>query len=73
LALPIAVGFAQTPAPPANPVAGSPDTLINGKPTQRAGDQTGATMPLDAPPAAPETSPNVMINGKPAVIGCAKK
>jgi uncharacterized Zn-binding protein involved in type VI secretion len=47
--------------------------LINGKPTQRAGDQTGATMPLDAPPAAPETSPNVMINGKPAVIGCAKK
>jgi uncharacterized Zn-binding protein involved in type VI secretion len=61
-----ATGFAQTAAP----AAGSPDTLINGKPAARAGDQPRPQP--GAAPVAPETSPNVMINGKPAVTGgCA--
>jgi uncharacterized Zn-binding protein involved in type VI secretion len=66
LALPSAAALAQTPDTPATP-SGSPDTIINGRPAQRAGDQ--AQSGGEAKPAAPETSPNVLINGKPAVTG----
>jgi uncharacterized Zn-binding protein involved in type VI secretion len=58
--------LAQTPETAATP-SGSPDTIINGRPAQRAGDQ--AQSGGEAKPAAPETSPNVLINGKPAVTG----
>jgi uncharacterized Zn-binding protein involved in type VI secretion len=67
MALPSAAALAQTPDTAAAPSAGSPDTLINGRPAQRAGDQ--AQTGGEAKPAAPETSPNVLINGKPAVTG----
>lgn len=70
--LPLAAGFflalaAFAPGQAAEPApggsAGSPDVLINGKPAQRAGDQVNPNGP------PPETSSNVFINGKPAVIG----
>lgn len=41
---------------------GSADVLVNGKPAQRAGDQTTGGR-------GTEGSSNVMINGKPAVTG----
>jgi uncharacterized Zn-binding protein involved in type VI secretion len=66
IALPSAAALTQTPETAATP-SGSPDTIINGRPAQRAGDQ--AQSGGEARPAAPETSPNVLINGKPAVTG----
>jgi hypothetical protein len=66
MALPSAEALAQTPETAATP-SGSPDTIINGRPAQRAGDQVQSGG--EAKPGAPETSPNVLINGEPAVTG----
>ncbi len=48
---------------PATATTGSATTMINGKPAQRAGDQTGDGA------VAVELSSNVFIDGKPAAIG----
>ena len=49
------------------PSAGSPTTITNGKPAERAGDR------VDASGLPAETSPNVFIDGKPAAIGGPKR
>src|SRR3990172_473047 len=54
-------GHAAEPAPS----AGTPTTITNGKPAERAGDR------VDASGLPAETSPNVFIDGKPAAIGGA--
>jgi uncharacterized Zn-binding protein involved in type VI secretion len=56
----------EAPAtPPAAPATGSSSVLIDGKPAQRLGDDPTTAAP--GQPGAVEASPNVFIEGKPAV------
>ncbi len=65
VAVPLAFscGIGTAAAQPAGVITqGSPDTMIGGKPSARAGDGTASGAPVV------EGSPDVLINGRPAAV-----